>query len=623
MTTILDAWAFDGFDEPNGRKYPPLSLRIFAGTMLLMGDPSISIPIGDCLPYLEQRFREMIGKDPASLEAAAWFSNLQKTAMVQATNVYCVGMHRPLPFESIYQPTRLRIEGSAGGSKSESFYHEDEASRSILLGRKLEQRSVSVDDFLADPDNAIIYAGPGWGKTTFLHHIFRRYASSKTVLPILITLRRPTAVDDLERFVETASRIQKKQDKSRTLLLVDGYDELSMEHRRRVSEALLKYEALNVGIFYLSCRDYYQVLQLAAREARIDGFTRDDKYRFVRAFLSAFESRLDPVEVVDDFEARGFSEFLSHPLLLALACILKTSRASVQSESATRLLERALDVLCYRWDEQKGIDRHAVTPLDGKDRIQVLKRIAYIAKSSHVPQHRAEELARKELDLLTFDRVDARQVLMETARFYGILVPCDEGWEFAHRTLHDFLAAQYWVETGEFARVTSYEWNARTAYAACRMHDSTQILEAALASKDGLPAVAEILSNSPSFEFVRVADAIIKYFSQPGRLRHVDTSTSMRITGSLESDFVRLGSPRFLNRLIERCCASRRPVTDIIAGYCLLEILARRQKLEFITYKKALEAFGSDRFTFNLVGIGQVQLGFVDPNQPQRRLPKS
>ena len=74
---------------------------------------------------------------------------------------------------------------------------------------------------------------------------------------------------------------------------------------------------------------------------------------------------------------------------------------------------------------------------------------------------------------------------METARFYGILVPCEGGWEFVHRTLHDFLAAQYWVETGEFARVTSYEWNARTAYAACRMHDSTRILEAALASKDG------------------------------------------------------------------------------------------------------------------------------------------
>ena len=46
----------------------------------------------------------------------------------------------------------------------------------------------------------------------------------------------------------------------------------------------------------------------------------------------------------------------------------------------------------------------------------------------------------------------------------------------------------------------------------------------------------------------------------------------------------------------------------------------RGQKLEFQTYEKALKAFGSDRFTFNIVGVGQVQLGFVDPKQPRRRL---
>jgi hypothetical protein len=586
--------------------------------MFFMGDAGINVSFGDCLPYLEQRFREMIGKDAATLDTAAWFTNLQKTAMIQAKYVYCVGMHHPLPFESIYQPTRLRVGGVESTSKSESFYHEDDASRSILLAKKLEQRSMSINAFLESRDDAIIYAGPGWGKTTFLHHIFRHYASNKTVLPILITLRRPTAVKDLERLVDTVSKIQSKQHKSRTLLLVDGYDELSVQARRRVSEALLRYQGLAVGSFFLSCREYYDVLQLAVREVRINGFTREDKYRFVQAFLSAYESNLDPKEVVDDFEARGFSEFLSHPLLLALACILKTSRATVQSESATRLLERALDVLCYRWDEQKGLDRHTVTPLDGKDRIQVLKRIAYVVKSSHVPQHHAEELARKQLDLLTFDRVDARQVLMETARFYGILVPCDEGYEFVHRTLHDFLAAQYWVESGEFAMVTSYEWNARTAYAACRMHDSTKIIEAALASKDGLPAVAEILSNSPSFEISRVADAIIKYFSQPGRVTNLNTSSRTAITGRLQSDFIRLGSPRFLNRLIERCCARRTNVGDIIVGYCVFEVLTRQQKLEFITYQKAIEAYGSDRFIFNLVGVGQVQLGSVNPNEPQR-----
>lgn len=159
------------------------------------------------------------------------------------------------------------------------------------------------------------------------------------------------------------------------------------------------------------------------------------------------------------------------------------------------------------------------------------------------------------------------------------------------------------------------------------MHDATEIIEAALASEDGLPAVAEILANSPSFEIPRISEAIIRYFSKPVQLvRHSEglkpkrvektvPTTPTRVTGSLKSDFIRLGSPRFLNRLIY---SPRKEVTDIIAGYCILEIFMRGQKLEFITYEKAIKAFEADRFTFDIVGVGQVQLGFVNPNQPKR-----
>jgi hypothetical protein len=243
--------------------------------------------------------------------------------------------------------------------------------------------------------------------------------------------------------VEVAGAIRKKEDRSRTLLLVDGYDELPIDQRKRVSDAILRYHALKVGSFYVTCREYYQVFDLAAPEVRIDGFSLEDQYKYVGTFLRSFGSRLDPIAVVDEFHSRGFEDFLSHPLLLALACIVKTSAMSVQSRSVIRLLERAIDVLTYRWDEEKGIDRQRRTALDGRDRIQILKRIAYKMKSRHVPEGRALTIAKEQLDLLQFDKVDPRQVLMETAQFFGVFVPSEEGWEFVHRTLHDFLAAQF------------------------------------------------------------------------------------------------------------------------------------------------------------------------------------
>ncbi|MGD0906347.1 MAG: hypothetical protein ABSA96_02115, partial [Candidatus Acidiferrales bacterium] len=556
-----------------------------------MGDAGVTISLGDTLPYLEERFLQIIGKDRASQETRAWFSGLQKTAFNQASLVQCIGMHRPLPLSQIYQPTRLKVRGLNEKSEgSPSFPPQDRVSRSIVQASALEDRITNVDAYLRRGENAIVYAGPGWGKTTLLHHVFLKSLQQREILPVLISLRRPTALDDLNRFVELANTIRKKEKKSQTLLLVDGYDELPIDLRKRVSDAVLRYNALDIGPFYVTCREYYRVFEIAAPEVRIDGFSLEDQYKYVEAFLSAFGSTLNPVTVVDDFHKRNFDDFVAHPLLLALACIVKTSATTVESRSVIRLLERAIEVLTYRWDEDKGVDRQRRTPLDGRDRIQVLKQIAYKIKSRNVPERRALAIAKEQLDRLDLARVDPRDVLVETAQFFGIFVPSQEGWEFVHKTLHDFLAAQLWVENGDFATTKSYEWNARTAYAACLMQDATSVMKEALSTARGVESFVEILSNGPTFDHKQIADALINYYSQHHRAHYYeDRSNALTVTANLEQDFVRLASTKFLDYLVERCSTGRGKTTDTIAGYCMLELYNRRSKLTFVTYKKALD----------------------------------
>ena len=53
-----------------------------------------------------------------------------------------------------------------------------------------------------------------------------------------------------------------------------------------------------------------------------------------------------------------------------------------EPRSGLRLLQRALDVLRFQWDEQKNIDRQRSTPLDGRDRVTVLKNIAVYCQVS-------------------------------------------------------------------------------------------------------------------------------------------------------------------------------------------------------------------------------------------------
>jgi len=596
-----------------------------------MGDMNAISLDGSTLVYLEQRFLKLFGKDADSTELAEWFKGIQRSALIQTKSVQCLGMRDPVPFPEIYQPTRLIVGPDRDTEvREESFHWDNRLSRSIGRGRAFNEQTIPVDEFLWRDQDAIIRSGPGWGKTTLMHYIYRSALLNENLLPVLITLRRPTAVEDLERYVGACSKIQKKEARSCTLLLVDGYDEVGTEDQRRVSEAIQTYQGHRAGKFYLTCRDYYEVSQLNASEVRIDAFSRADQIRFVGVFMVAYGCPHDPVAVVEELERRGFNEFLEHPLLLTLACIVKTSPMTAQPRSGLRLLQKALNVLCYQWDEQKKINREPSTPLEGEDRIRILSNIAYRSASPFVKQARAEETARKQLALMRFDRIDARQALMEIARFYGILVPSEEGYDFVHRTIHDYLAAKYWVESGEFAKAKSYQWTARTAYAACLTLDATEVLQKALASPSGLPTAAEIISNAASFDMQTIAEALVKYFSEKGRvLEHKRVSSPPltgkpdpdmnRIVGQLDSDFVRWADSRFLDFIIECCCGANLPVHNLLVAYAATELYQRRAKLSSQTYEKALAAYKTDKFTFAVPGAKQAQLGFLNP-EPQNRL---
>src|SRR5438093_1507484 len=130
-----------------------------------MGDSGVSINLGDALPYAEQKFLKLFGKDAETVQLAEWFKRLQATALTQTAAVQCLGMRNPLPFDSIYQPTRLIVGPEENDSSTESYAWDDRVSRSILRGRAFNEKSITIDEFLRRDQDALIFSGPGWGKT--------------------------------------------------------------------------------------------------------------------------------------------------------------------------------------------------------------------------------------------------------------------------------------------------------------------------------------------------------------------------------------------------------------------------------------------------------------------------
>ena len=191
-----------------------------------------NIDMGSAVPFLWDKFLSFVGKDRDTQELQKWFSALQGAAIAEASTVQCIGMDHPLPIGEIYQPTKLIWQSLFLFIPATSV----RASQKLDLSRDC----VSPQQFLATPTSAIIRAGPGWGKTTFLHYLFMQLLHAPDYLPVLFTLRRPEALNNLFLFVDSLDKVQKLAKRPQLLLVVDGYDEIATAERKRVSDTLLE-----------------------------------------------------------------------------------------------------------------------------------------------------------------------------------------------------------------------------------------------------------------------------------------------------------------------------------------------------------------------------------------------
>lgn len=541
--------------------------------------PEINFDISGAVPYVVDKFLGLVGQDSATTETRAWLQNLWCTARLDASHVQCVGMAAPVPISQIYQPTRLM------GSISENG---PDQSRQQTI-------HLSVEELLGKRINAVIKAGPGWGKTTLLHHIFLTTAKASDCLPFLFTLRRQTAVDDFQKFIDLllkdhgrieklAKRIKGGESTSRILLLVDGYDEISEGERRVVSDYLMKFSAKAIGNYCLTCRSFYDVLELKAHTFQIAGFQKDDQLRFISAFARAFDSPIDPEAVVKELHDQGFAEFLSHPLLLALVCIVKSGPMTL-SRNVIGLIDRAIDTLSFRWDLAKGVHREGLTPLDGKHRIQCLMRIAYELPLARTEDNVVYPIVERQLALWRWENLDPRKILLETARFYGIFVQTSNGWAFVHKTLQDYLAAKYWVEAGNFRPGRVSEWDTRAAYAACLTPDATASMEYTLL-KRALAAFGEMLMNDPPFHVAPVAKALVEYWSRGAPSR---SERGHELATDIDMDYLCSASSKFLYAIIAECLNRDTVGSDGLLAFSLVELFDRSERLPDSLFSKCRE----------------------------------
>ncbi len=522
----------------------------------------VSIDIGSAVPYAVDSVLSLFGKDSISVAAKERLEKRIRISIEQGSQVQCVGMDKPIPLANIYQSTKLR-------SRHHSHFEE----------------SIDFSEILDSGKNAIIFGGPGSGKTILMHWTLMNLINEDKVVPILFTLRSQNAFEDLTTFIKdlNSNRIVKNK-KDRIILLIDGYDEISVKIQKQVSELLREFSSLNRGNFYLTSRLYYTIIDLTAPCYYLKPFDQFNARDFIKVFFSAYGINQNPDDIIDELSERGFSDFFNSPLMLALVCILKTGPLPHLPKNTIGLIRRAIDTLTFRWDEGRGIAREGAIPLDGEERVRCLMRIAYRYPTPNGSENLALSETKKHLSFLQRNEVNPSKLLREIAQWYGVFVPTSDGeWSFSHRTIHDFLAARFWVESGSFyyENISNTQWTARTAYAACLVPDATNIIVKSLEKSREMHVLVECLLNNAPFDAKKVAKGILKHYSIKRFRKSIQyDKAGEKFTITLPQDYVSLLSNLLIIELIQIGKSGETDAHSIVYALSLSEMIKRKITIE-------------------------------------------
>lgn len=540
----------------------------------------VSVEFGDVLRYGEEKFREFFGKDYKSLEFKKLLDRRVLKSLKKASFVQCIGMEKPIPLEKLYQPVLL----------NESLYSET-------------TKPLKPLDIVKNGESGAIFGSPGSGKTILMHWALLSLTKEKGVFPILFTLREEGCLGELQTLVSEIEKL--KPGKRRVAILVDGYDEISFDSRKVVSSILSTIDALKNVCYLLTCRRYYDLIDLSVRRYYIAPFGVQNAEKYMEVFLSEYGSKCDAKSLVNELLERGLKDFLDSPLMIALICILKTGPMPYLPNQITHLMGSAIETLSMKWDLSRGVTRQTRIELSGRERVQCLKRVAFSTRTQEVPESVVLSSIKKHMVLIQRQDIDAQSILLEMAKWYGILVPAIyEQWIFVHRALMDYLAAQFWVETGQFIPKKSgkYKDVARVAYAACLIPDATEVLFKLLNEGTGMYVLMECILNRAPFQVNRVAAAVIQYYekrpslvcSQASLDQQIGYESKKReIRIALPDDFFQHASDDFLLALYISGSVNTKKGHTIVYCMALTELLRRgkRPKGHNRDDLKGIEAF--------------------------------
>ena len=237
---------------------------------------------------------------------------------------------------------------------------------------------------------------------------------------------------------------------SKSILFVDGLDELSTDHMKKTCAEIRELANQHPDLRIIAaCRSNAYKGELSTfRELTILPFNSEQIRKFVRAWFGIEEVSIAMNLLAFIDQTPRVRELSSQPLMLCLICNAFKRYSSLTSR-VTTLYEECLDSLFWEWDADRGITRKS--NFEGIDRSKKKWFHSYLAYHMHLSRQRyidnksIAQLIKSYLPKLGIDRDEYAAILHSITADHGIFEKIYENlYGFRHLGIQEYLAA-FWI----------------------------------------------------------------------------------------------------------------------------------------------------------------------------------
>jgi hypothetical protein len=336
-----------------------------------------------------------------------------------------------------------------------------------------------IDALEASPDGFALLGTAGSGKTTAFRYLAMEAAKGRIVkgrrrIPIYLAVRdlvqdcslletcaallKDLGFDPAERIVETLGR------SGRMMLLVDGLDETSEVHQKRLVREIKDAQS-RFPLAQICVSGRHHALSLG-----LEGFSKWEtlplpfpaRLQFIEKWFSAVDPAKGKQLITQSSARHELLDLGSSPLMLSIVCALFSNDLDIPADT-NELFERSVHGMLGGWDAFRAIARTSpLRDLSVKRRTQLVAGIAHGLFLRGKIVFDADDINSVRQELAdTFSVSDfaceASELLECLFSVFGIILERAPGlYSFCHLSLHEYLVAYFIVSNRQEINVAAF-----------------------------------------------------------------------------------------------------------------------------------------------------------------------